>query len=229
MKTVVNGLVLAGAVGLAAAQSANADIVISFGYNQLAGSFTPGGNNDGTFNAVAANLPNGLQTTGNVNREIPAVGTANFGPGFFGGGGDFVLSLNLTNITNTSANATGNLRIRDTSGIGDIIQANISGTWNLTNPGLPFFSGVMTQVLVVNNSGDGTFDGTGGTNWSMAGLPANPLFGQIQTLFIQFNLPNSFAGAFSNVSTNVQGQIIPAPGALALLAAGGLVAGRRRR
>lgn len=234
MKTVVSSLLIAGTTLCAAAvQSAHADVVIiSFGYQQLSGNFTPGGNNDGQFTAFSTSIPNSLQSTGNTNREVPTTGSANFAPGFDQGNaadGEFFMVLNLTAITNTSANATGQFRIRDVGVIGDTISGDISGTWNLTNPGLPFFSGVLSNVMVVNNSGDNVFNGTGGSGFGMGGLPPNPLSGQLQTLLIYFNVPQSFAGAFADISTNVQGQLIPAPGALALLGVGGLVATRRRR
>lgn len=233
MKTVVTSLVIAGAVGLSVAQTAQADIVISFGYQQLSGNFTPGQNpGEGTFAAYSVSLPNSLQSTGFVNRETPTTGSANFAPGFDNNGpadGEFILILNLTNITNTSAVVnSGSFRIRDVGAVGDTISGDVTGTWNLTNPGLPFFSGTLTNVVYANNSGDNTFDGTIGS-FGMGGLPPMPLSGQIQTLLIYFNLPQSFAAAFADVSTNVQGQLIPAPGALAMLGIGGLVATRRRR
>lgn len=232
MKKVVTSLLIVGSAMSAAAVSANADIVISFGYQQLAGSFTPGQSNDGTFTAISVSLPNSLQSTGFVNREIPTTGSANFAPGFDqngAGDGEFILQLTLTNITNTSANASGFFRIRDVGNTGDTIGGVVTGVWNLQNPGLPFFSGSLSQVIYANNSGDGSFDGTGGTGFSMNGLPPNPLSGQIQTLLIYFNVPQSFAGPFSNISTNVQGQLIPTPGALALMGVAGLAASRRRR
>jgi hypothetical protein len=46
---------------------------------------------------------------------------------------------------------------------------------------------------------------------------------------IVFGAGSFFTTDFVNAATGVTAQIVPAPGALALLGLGGLVAGRRRR
>ncbi len=46
---------------------------------------------------------------------------------------------------------------------------------------------------------------------------------------LTFLAPDFFATSWSNISSQVTAQIVPAPGAVALVGLAGLVAGRRRR
>lgn len=229
------------AVAAGTVTAAQADVVASLSYQTLTGSFNVTGANTGVFSANAsvgpANPVNSVgNSTGNVTRE-PAGGNASFSPGFVGlpDFSDFSLTLNVVGINAGGATVLpGGGSFTATDVLGNTITGSISGTWTFTGGGvqLAFFDGLLSNVNYTANNGNLFTGQTGAAN--MAGLLAN-LGGSMQITFLQSVPPPIFSvglggnGPLPVVSTVVQAQITPAPGALALLGVGGLVAARRRR
>lgn len=214
--------------GLAAAASlANADVVASFSYDDLAGSYS-GNAGVGTFSAVAVDTME-LQSSGDASRLVPTEGSAVFEPGFVSGlnPADFQISISVN--VDAPGHAVGSGTFSATDADGDTISGTIAGEWNLVGSFLAFSGNLANVVLADNGASDNMFNGTDGssTDWSMA-LPGGPVFeGAIVNLV--FGATDFFASNFEDRATGVTAQIIPAPGAMALLGLGGLVAGRRRR
>jgi len=209
--------------------AANADVVLSFGFTDLDGSYN-NGSSMFTANATNAGL---LHTGGDVTRlQTPGAGTASYASGFFGnalaGLMNFQLSLNVTNKTTAGslqlADGSGSFTITDKDG--STITGTIAGTWigGIGPAGSTQFNGLLSNVLVT--ALDGTFDGLPGSFDGTFGQ--QPLEGALVNLLIQ-PVGGFFDADFTGVSTQTSGEIIPTPGALALLGLGGLVAARRRR
>ena len=208
----------------AVAGSAQAQLA-SFAYNALGGNFSPTTPGNGTFLARAVDLPT-LRTDGSFRRIAVPGGTADFFPGFVSATNpaDIVLSLDLSSITATSAVGTGNIVITDVNGV--TFSASVAGTWTVVGSGastFSTFSGAMTAANFSPNSG--LFVGDAGS--FALPLPGAPLEGAVVTL--SFTGANFLGSGFSGRTTNVIGQIVPTPGAVALLGLGGMLAARRRR
>lgn len=221
MKNVTLFAVLAVAGATASVSSAAA--VLSFGFTDLAGGYNAGTK---IFSANAVNA-GALKTGGDVSRLTVPGGTASFISGFKGLGtlADFTLNLNVFNKTATTALGAGGFTITDRNG--DTIGGTISGLWVYGGGGVVFFNGALSNTVLTNNSGDGTFDGVPGGQFGM-NMSGQPFDGTLVQLYI--NVGGGFLNSsFANVSTQVSGELVPTPGAIALLGLGGLVAGRRRR
>lgn len=209
-------LTFVGIAGLAAA-----DVVVSYSYTDLAGSW------DGeTFRAISVDSA-ALSTGGDVSRLGDAKGTAQFDTGFVGLSAVANVSIEMTvdNITASSAEGSGSVILTDVDG--DTITASFEGTWSILAPfGFMFFSGASSDYdFSDNNARDGEFNGTTG-EFDLAGL-TSPLFDGAISLLLQS--PGGFATAFGPVSTQADGILIPTPGALVVAGLGlaGIV-GRRR-
>lgn len=230
MRRTLSGIV--ALAGLAVGGVASASVVVTFDYNDLDGDYTATSATSGTFQAFAADLP-AFRSSGTVSRVIPTTGDAVFEPGFWPGTTQadalFEISVNKALPTSTTATGSGVFFLLDANG--DQITGNISGNWTDTGTFI-VFDGALSNVTFVNFSGDLTFNGSdpSSTNWSFADLIGTIYSGAVVTLsFDPAGFGSFFSTSFSNVATGVDGQIIPAPGALALLGLGGLVAARRRR
>lgn len=231
---------LTAAALCAAAPSAFAlDVIAEFQYQNLAAQYVSSSATTGTFSALAVANPGGLQTEGRVSRNVATEGTAGFEPGFVTAnptaGFSITLSVNKTGVG--SGTGSGSFVITDADG--DTVTGNVSdGAWNLNNTGFPFiaFQGTLSDVYFNDNgAADGIFNGTDipafSDNFAMGGFPATaPYSGALVVL--SFDINTFFSTDFSyadDIGAQVSGDIVPAPGALALLGLGGLVAGRRRR
>lgn len=215
----LTGLVLA-------AGTASADVIATFGYTDLNGSYTATDANGGVFTAVASDLP-GLSTSGDVTRNAAPGGTAEFDAGFMSLGtlADAVINLSV-NITGVNqATGAGTVVLTDVDG--DTMTADIAGDWISPGFGVVFFSGLLNNVFFNDNGvGDGTFNGiTGGFDMDLPGTP--PYIGAFSQLYIRFN-QGFFTSNFTGQTVSADGQIVPAPGALALVGVAGLFARRRR-
>lgn len=203
------------------AGAASANLVSSFGFTELNASFDL---NSGVFSAVADSA-NGLATTGDVTAYGPGTSTAIFQPGFFTGGSlanaDFRMDIISTDGINAVAS---NGRILITDADGDNLAGSFEGTWELRF-GFAFFNGEITSAQFNSGGGNGTFDGPGGGSF---GNPDGALIGALNVLMFQMG-QNLFTQSFDNRSATVTGMLVPAPGAMALLGLGGLIATRRRR
>lgn len=231
-------IIVAAAVAAVAgtASVVNADAILSFTYNNLAGSYTqvlpvPDPITPttviGTFTAVAVNAPP-LRTSANVARNAAPSDSAFFRPGFVTlDGGSFSISITVFNKVGSTAEGTGTFTAIDING--DRIEGTVDGFWS-TNASGTFFNGTSATYNFVNTSGDGTFDGSLGTSFVMADFAAaGPLPGFLNQLFIA-PAGNFFDSNFADIATTVTGQVlIPGPSALAALGLAGLIAGRRRR
>lgn len=220
--------VLAAGAAMGLAAIANADVLVTVRYDSLAGSYNSAMQ---LFTARAVDTA-ALRTTGAVSRLVPVAGTATFEPGFVSNPAnpaDFLL--------NVTAIPTGNPAIRTGSGSfvstdrdGDTISGNINGTWRNGGPGFIFFNGTLNNVVITpagQTPESMTFDGTLAGSWDL-NLPAQPPYeGAIVQLV--FGAPNFFFQDFNDRATGMTAQIVPTPGALALLGIGGLIAARRRR
>lgn len=227
MKLLTRGVLAALATGGAIVANANADVVATATYDDLAGTFI-GGGGAGTFTASAVNTAN-LRTSGDASRLVgPAVamGTASFAPGFEGGAdpATFNLQLTVTPINATMASGFGQFIAVDRDG--DNIQGTITGTWYYAGPGFIFFNGALSNVTV-NSVSDNFFDGTSGGAWRLD-LPGGPIYSGAMVQLV-FGGTNFFQTPFADRATGITAQLIPAPGALALAGIAGLLAGRRRR
>ncbi len=225
-------VVLAGLMALAAgASSASAqDVLASFSYDSLSGSYVASTATTGTFSAAAANTQS-LTTGGFFQRIVPAVGTADFPNGFVSdlNAADIFTSMSITKTSASTADGFGSITIVDVDG--DVFTATING---VNNPGTPqtegwseiapVFSGSLSNISFTSN--DGLFNGYTGSFG--VPLPADFLEGAIVNLVVGGGT-NFFNTSYANRAVGISGQIIPTPGALALMGLGGLAAARRRR
>ncbi|MBL8885681.1 MAG: hypothetical protein JNK16_03395 [Phycisphaerales bacterium] len=225
MKTLA--LVAAAAAGTVSVAQA-ATTLVTFGYNNLQGTYTAAGMNAGNFSAVAVDQGvGGLQTDGSVSRLVPGAGQSKFAAGFksLATFADFSINISFTRLSATTGLGAGNFTATDA--LGNTVAGSISGFWSVQPTIGIAFNGTLANVNITPNA---TFTGTDGssTNWN-TNLPSPaPYTGALTQLI--FN-----GGAFftdqnlSNVATQVSGQIVPSTGSLALFGLSGLVAARRRR
>jgi len=216
-----NVLLSAIAVG-AASCAASAQSVITFAYNNLAGTY------DGTagiFSAAAVDTP-GLQSIGDVTRLSAPAGTADFNSGFVSAPNlaDVVFNISVTGIDqiNGLAFGSGSFTLTDTDG--STLSGSINGVWIRGGLGQTFFNGDITNA----SFNGATFDGESGSfSTNLGFLP--PYEGAVTVLFLRPGAAGFFDANFSAIATQFQGELIPTPGAVALVGLGGLAALRRRR
>lgn len=195
------------------AGAAQADVVLSFGFTDLSGAYD--GVSSFTANAVA---DPGLSSSGDVTRLSAPGGTAEFDTGFASGPAGFSMDLSVS-----GGAESGSFTITDVTG-NNTITGDISGDWISGGGDIVYFNGLLENVVL---SGPGpNFSGTSG-GFDM-GIPGQPLEGAFVTLFIATGA-GFFSEAFSGVSTQVDGVVIPAPAGVMALAGLGLMASRRRR
>lgn len=215
----------AAALLIGAATTANAStVLVTMRYDSLAGSYDAG---LGQFQARAVDTAT-LRSSGSVSRLVPTSGNAIFEPGFVTGlnPADFVINVNAIPTANPAVR-TGSGNFESIDADGDKIIGDVIGTW-IATPAYTFFNGSLSNVRIIRTAAEGTsFNGTAGGSWDLA-LPApEPYTGAIIQLV--FGNPNFFNNSFQNRATGVTAQLVPAPGAFALIGLGVLAAGRRRR
>lgn len=209
---------LTAAMGLASV--ASADVIATVTYADLNGNFTGTGPGTGNFNAVAVagGLLNSSMT---ASRLVPVLGDAEFSPGFVAAANpaNFTISINTNTITLAG---TGSFAVTDVDG--DTITGNIAGDWENIGGFFMAFNGTLSNVQFTGTSFDGEI---GAFSTIFAGGP--PFDGAIVQLTSTLSVPGGGFGAIVNAATSGTLQIVPAPGAIALLGLGGLVVSRRRR
>ncbi len=219
---VMGGAVVALAI---AAGSATADVIATFGYTDLNGRYVKSSATTGTFTARADGGV--LNTGGDVTRLAAPGGTAQFDTGFMDLGtfADVLITLSVTVTGVGEATGAGTVVLTDVDG--DTLTADIGGIWQSPGGGVVFYSGLLSNVFFNDNgAADGTFDGISGSfDMDLPGDP--PYTGAFSQLYIRFT-GGFFTNNFNNQTVSADGQIIPAPGALALLGVAGLAARRRR-
>ena len=210
-------LAVAGVASMATV--AHAQAILTFGFTDVEGSFTA---SDGSF--AGASTPT---TSGDVTRLSSPGGTAVFEPGFVGtGASDFSFDIDVMVTGAGTADGTGTFTIIDVQG--ETLSGNLDGTFTELSPGFIAFSGLLSGVQFSDVSGDGTFDGPTAGSFG-TDLPGSGVYdGALVQLFIDGS-GGFFDADFTGVSTQVSGEIVPAPASLALLGLGGLAAARRRR
>jgi uncharacterized protein (TIGR03382 family) len=212
--------VLAASAGLGA--MANADVLVSLTYDDLAGSFNTATQ---TFTANAVDTAD-LRSSGDASRLVPGTGNASFNAGFvsLASMSDFQLSCTVVPTGPNTAVGGGTFTATDING--DTITGTITGSWGAPAPGFIFFNGALSNVTL-NSTGNGLFEGDAGGGWNMNLPQPAPYEGAIVQLV--FGGSTFFTSNFANRAVGVTAQIIPAPGAIALVGLGGLAALRRRR
>ncbi len=209
IKTTI-GAVIATA-GVAAAQPA----IISFTYSDLSASFDSG---TAAYSAVADG-----DTSGDVTRLDGNPGSAEFDSGSLPGAfADVQIAMTVSAIGATTANGDGTVTLTDANG--DFILADLNGIFRNIG-GSVFFEGALSNAFFIDVSSDGLFNGT--SSGSFITPYTGPYTGSLVELF--FNPGSFFASSFSDQVTLASGLLVPAPGATAILALGGLIAVGRRR
>lgn len=222
---------------LLASQALAVDAIMSFGYTDLNGVYTRTGTSGAGFGTglmtadaidVVLGPGNELRSAGDVTRLSAPNGTSTFNTGFVSGidPANFSISLSILNNDGLTADGAGSFTITDIDG--DTITGSITGTWVRGGLGQTFFNGDIAGVTLNDNgAADGTFNGNSGSFDLNLGFPG-VFEGALVQLFLR---PSAgfFDADFSNVSTQVSGEIVPTPGAMALLGLAGVAGLRRRR
>lgn len=213
------------------ATTANAGVVATYGFTDLQGSYTPDAGDPaiGVFRAVATDNAN-YSTSGDVTKIGAPTATAEYAFGFTSRSGfaNAVFEISVTGNNGLTALGAGSFTITDDDG--DTLSGLISGMWINGGGGYVYFNGSMSNVNFSDNGAtDSSFDGPDGGGFSFPITQLNNEVGAIVGLFIK---PGSFFGvgqAFRDRPTQIDGQILPTPGSLALAGIGGLALARRRR
>lgn len=217
-------LPIVGSVVLTSGALAGNNIVASYTYDSLSGSYVMASPVAGVFSATATS-GGLLNTVGDFNRLLPATQNASFPAGFVADANpaNISMTVNVTVIGLNQALGTGTLTITDIDG--DQFTTGLSGIWTRTIVGVNFNAAMVNPTFVDNGAQDGTFDGYSG-GWSMD-FGQDALTGASVALVISSS--GFFNTSFVDRPVGVSGQILPTPGALALGLAGTAAALRRRR
>jgi MYXO-CTERM domain-containing protein len=222
-----NSTIIAAAALSTLAGAAHADLAATFGYTDMGANWNQGASQL----TVGASATNTLNTSGDITNYLGAgfPTTALFNSGFADGStsADSQFTMDLSNITATTADASGTFMITDING--DTLSGSYVGTW--TNQfGFGFFDG---QILAASynetESGNSVFEGNAGQTFA---VPTDALTGGLSMLLQMPEWFDSNNGNFNARTTQLDGILVsnvPTPGSLALLGLGGLVTGRRRR
>lgn len=226
LRTGMIALVAAGAAG-----TASADLVASFGFTDLNGSFI-GAGNTGTFTATAAGAGE-TSTGGDVTRLLGGGSqTASFTTDFADDAdeADVVINISVEEVAGELV-GTGSFEITDTDG--DTLSGEVDGEWIIGPFGFVFFNGMIADA---NFTSDGDLDGTGAPEAETFDGPSSGSFAFDDILnnldgafSLLFSVPGGFADSFEDASVQGDGLLVPAPGAAAMAGLGLLVATRRRR
>ena len=220
-------LKILAAAGLAvAATGATADVAITtFTYSDLDTSYFTADGESGLFTARA-----GASSSGDVTSLVSGAETAEYNTAFATDDAslaDVVFEMNISNITGTSADASGTFTITDMDG--DTISGALDGAWARASAGgtILFFNGTLSDVVYSAN-GNGIFEGAAGTGFELTPFLLGNAFsgGLVQ---VSFGVDSFFDQSFELSGSQFSGTIVPTPGAAALLlGAGGIIARRRR-
>lgn len=206
------------------ATTANAGVVATYGFTDLDGSYDSA---TGVFRAVATDNAN-YSTSGDVTTIGSPTQTAEYDFGFTtrSGFANAVFEISVTGNNGLTALGSGSFTITDDDG--DTLSGLISGMWINGGGGFVYFNGSMSGVNFSDNGAtDANFDGPDGGGFSFPITQLNNEIGAIVGLFIK---PGTFFGStFRDRPTQIDGQILPTPGSLALAGIGGLALARRRR
>lgn len=220
-------LTISVSLPFAVASGASALPDTTFGFTDLDATYSGGPSQTLTIEAVDSSS---LGSSGDVTNFTGGTGqTASFGAGFAGlvSDADVQIAMTLVNITATSADATGSFTVTDDDG--DTLSGSFDGQWTNTF-GIGFFNGTVSSASFDASQGDSFFEGPGDPNnpQNRFAAPNADLFGGFSILT---ELPEWFgqSDGFSGASAQADGILIPAPGAIALVGVGGLMAARRRR
>lgn len=207
--------VLAGTAGIAAAAP-----ILSFGYTEVSGSFDSGSS---TFAAVAVD-DGPLSTAGDVSRLASPGSTATFEAGFINRSAfaDVVLNMAISNIGSGTADGSGTITLTDDDG--DTFSATVTGSFIDGGTGFYFFTGLLSNASFAGAEFNGTDGGSFDTD-----LPGEPPYdGALVQLFLD-GAGGFFSHDFDGISVELDGEIVPTPGAIALLGLASLTGTRRRR
>ncbi|MBL8999912.1 MAG: hypothetical protein JNK25_02105 [Phycisphaerae bacterium] len=224
-------IALAVAAG-ALTSAANAGVILTYTYHDLAGSYAASSADTGMFTAIAVNQNGGLRSAGEVSRTDSNPGSASFEVGFPGGGtmAAFSMTCSFTRdgtFPGILGSGVGSFTATDADG--DTITGDVIGTWlfDAVNNFI-YLNASLANVLVSDNGNqDDEFNGSQLGDFQISGLGNAPFEGALTQ--ITFGAGNFFFADFQDKATGLTAQILPAPGSLALLGLGGLVAARRRR
>jgi len=225
---------MSAVIALAAAGSAQAgvaELVASFGFTDLNGSYL-GTTNDGTFTATAAGA-GAASTAGDVTRLLGGVSqTAEFDADFADDADESGVLINIS-VEEMGSEIVGSGSFEITDADGDTIAGEITGEWLLGPFGFVFFNGMIESAAFASDGDTDAagapealeFDGPSGGSFSFADILGN-LNGAFSLLF---NEGDAFTGNFEGASVQGDGLLIPGPGSAAIAGLGVLVAARRRR
>lgn len=221
-----NSTIIAAAALSTLAGAAHADLAATFGYTDMGANWNQGASQLN----VGASATNTLSTSGDITNYLgdgfPS--TALFNSGFADGStsADSQFTMDLSNITATTADASGTFMITDING--DTLSGTYVGTW--TNQfGFGFFDGqILAASYNATESGNSVFEGNAGQTFA---VPTDALTGGLSMLLQMPEWFDSNNGNFNARTTQLDGILVnvPTPGSLALLGLGGLISGRRRR
>ncbi len=209
----------------ASVTTAQADIDASFGFTDLAASFSfDEGLGGGMFVADGT-----VNSTGDVTRLLGGTSTARYDSGDIDGAPASVhFEITVENINSIAKTADGSGTFTIVDADGDVLMGSFAGSWSGAGLGFTFYGGTGADFMFDSSGGNGTFDGPSGGSFS-TDFGVENLFGAVSLLLQQ---PNAefFAESFEGVSAQADGIMdIPAPGVLALSAMGLGIAGVRRR
>jgi hypothetical protein len=202
------------------AAPSTAQPILTYGFTDLNSSFAPSTPGSGNLSIAAVSA-----STGDVTRLVPSTQSALFIQDFVSGPdpANVMVNLALTGISATSAAATGSFTLTDVDG--DTITGNLAGTLSPLGSNTQFL-GLVSNVFL-NETGDGSFEGTSGSfSMNFSGVASEPFNGATNYLI---STPfASFGATFATASTQIQAQIVPEPATATLLGAAALLLRRRR-
>ena len=139
--------------------------------------------------------------------------------------------MSITDNNGSTAIGAGSITVRDATG--DLFRVEFEGVWTDRGNGFASFDATVTDASFTPVTLDGSFDGSGGGSFPLAGLtfPDRPLE-SVWTGAMSMLMPapqGLFVDSFATVGLADGVLVVPAPQGAVLFGVGGVLVARRRR